>query len=81
MNIGERYALAWKLPHRIEATVVALEPDHVVVESVHRCPVTCRILQMRQTLPIEGELRFKYADFGLLFVRIPDGAIALTTSK
>lgn len=77
MSVGERYSLAWKFPHRVECEVVELGPDRVTVESVHRCPPTCYVLQMRATLPIEGLMSFRYQDFSTLFVRIPDGSIPL----
>lgn len=77
MQIGEQFTLAWKMPHRIEAVIVELERDYVVVEAVHRCPVTCKILQMRATLPIEGTMRFRYADFAELFLPLNVDAIAL----
>ena len=77
MNIGERFTLAWKHPHRIEAEIIALEQDRVLVDAEHRCPPTCMILQMRQTIPIEGLMSFRYQDFSALFVRIPDGSIPL----
>ncbi len=78
MNVGERYSLAWKHPHRIECEIVALERDHVVVDAVHRCPPTCGILQMRATLPIEGRMRYGYPDFAKLFIRLNPDAIALS---
>lgn len=81
MQIGERYTLAWKLPHRIECEIVALEPDHVIVEAVHRCPITCKILQMRETLPIEGRMPYRYDDFVKLFVRLNVDAIALAGAQ
>jgi hypothetical protein len=77
VNIGERYTLAWKNPHRVECEVLELTPDSVIVEAVHRCSVTCYLVQMRQTLPIEGRLSFRYQDFAKLFVRVNPGAIAL----
>lgn len=77
MNIGQRFSLAWKAPHRIEATITSFEPDYVVVHADHRCPITCKIQQMRGTLAIHGELRFRYADFTQLFLPLNDDAIAL----
>ena len=77
MNTGERYTLAWKLPHRIECEIVELERDYVVVQALHRCPFTCYLIQMRKTLPIEGRLRYTYYDFAKLFVRLNPDAIAL----
>lgn len=75
--VGSRWALAWRHPHRIEATVIALEAEYVVADVVHRCPPTCELLQMRATLPIEGRLRYTYAAFDRLFERMAEGAIAL----
>lgn len=77
MQIGERYALAWKHPHRLEATIVALEPDYVVCEVDHRCGFHCYLKAMKTTLPLDGMQKYRYADFVQLFVRIPDGSIAL----
>jgi hypothetical protein len=77
VNIGGRYTLRWSAPHRIECTIVGLENDYVVVDATHRCPATCKILQMRATLPIEGEMRFRYADFAELFLPLNDDPIAL----
>lgn len=77
VNIGEKFTLAWKHPHRIECEIVALENGYVCVEAVHRCPVTCKIIQMRETLPIEGVMRFTYGDFAELFVPLNADAIAL----
>jgi len=77
MNVGEKYTLVWKAPHRIEATITDLERDYVVVEANHRCPVTCTLLQMRATLPIEGAMRFRYQDFAQLFLPLNADAIAL----
>ena len=77
MQVGEKFTLAWKLPHRVECELVELTRDYIFVEAVHRCPITCYLLQMRQTLPIEGRLPYRYHDFPKLFVRIPDRSIAL----
>ena len=73
MNVGERFSLAWKHPHRIECEVVELGADRVVVEAVHRCPFTCELMAMRATLPIEGRMAYRYDDFDKLFVRLSDG--------
>lgn len=77
MNVGERYTLFWKAPHRIECEIISLEHDGVKVEAVHRCPITCYLVQMRQTLPLEGPLTFSYADFTKLFLPLNRDAIAL----
>jgi hypothetical protein len=77
VNIGERYTLAWKNPHRVECEVLELGPDSVIVEAVHRCGFDCYLVQMRTTLPIEGRLSFRYHDFAQLFVRVNPDAIAL----
>ena len=77
MNIGERYALVWKHPHRLEATIIDLEPDGVVCEVDHRCGFACYLKQMPSTLPIQGTMRYRYGDFAKLFVLIPDGSIPL----
>lgn len=77
IQVGSRWTLAWKMPHRIEATITDLERDYVVVDAVHRCPPTCRLLQMRATLPIEGLMRYTYGDFAALFLPLNADAIAL----
>jgi hypothetical protein len=77
ISVGSRYSLAWKHPHRLEATVTALEPDHVLAQVDHRCGFACYLQQARGTLPIEGEMRYRYADFALLFVPMAEDAIAL----
>lgn len=77
MNIGEKYTLAWKMPHRVECEIIALENGYVCVDAVHRCPATCYLLQMRKTLPIEGVMRYTYGDFAQLFLPLNNAAIAL----
>lgn len=76
IRLGSRWSLAWKHPHRIEATIVALEESAVLCAVVHRCGPECELLQMRATLPIEGEVRYRYADFARIFVPMAE-AIAL----
>lgn len=77
MQIGEKYTLIWKAPHRLECEIVALENGYVLVDAVHRCPPTCKLLQMRATLPIEGLMRYTYGDFAQLFLPLNANAIAL----
>jgi hypothetical protein len=77
MQIGERYSLAWKHPHRLEATIVALESDHVVCEVDHRCGFACHLKAMKNTLPIEGRMIYRYDDFAKLFVQMNTDAIPL----
>lgn len=78
MNIGQRFSLAWKAPHRIEATITSFEPDYVVVHADHRClPHRCKLQGLRESLAIHGEMRFRYADFAQLFLPLNDDAIAL----
>lgn len=79
--VGSRWSLAWKHPHRLEATVTALEQDHVVAEVDHRCGFSCYLMGKRVTLPIEGTMRYRYADFSALFVPMADDAIALPSGK
>ena len=31
MNVGERYSLAWKFPHRIEVIITDLGADRILV--------------------------------------------------
>jgi hypothetical protein len=77
MNIGERYSLHWKHPHRIEAVITALDPAHVVAEATHRCDPPCDLLAMKQQLPLEGVIRYKYADFAQIFQPMAQDALAL----
>lgn len=77
MNIGDKFTLAWKMPHRIECTITAFEADYIVVQADHRCPMRCELQGMRTTLPIHGEMRFRYSDFAKLFVQLNVDAIAL----
>jgi hypothetical protein len=78
VNVGERYSLTYKQYHRVEAEIVELTPDYVIVDAVHRCPPTCYLLQMRKTLPIEGRRQnYTYRDFAKLFTRLNPDAIAL----
>jgi hypothetical protein len=75
--VGTRWSLAWRHPHRLEAVVTALEPDHVLCEVDHRCGFACYLKGMRGALPIEGPMRYKYDDFAKLFVPMAEDAIAL----
>lgn len=78
IQTGQKYALRWQFPHRIDATVVALEQAEVVCEVTHRCdPMRCYLAQMRRSLPIDGELRYRYPDFAKLFEPMAEDAIAL----
>jgi hypothetical protein len=77
IHVGDKYTLAWKLPHRVECEIIELQCDYVIVEAVHRCPITCYLVQMRQTLPIEGRMRYRYPDFAKLFLPLNADAIAL----
>ena len=38
IQVGQRFSLGYQLAHRIEATVIALEDQHVIVDATHRCP-------------------------------------------
>ena len=77
MNVGERYTLAWRHPHRVDATIIALEADYIVADVDHRCPITCEMQQMRATLPMHGRFKYAYDDFAKLFVPLNPDAIAL----
>ncbi len=77
MQVGETYELAWRWPHRLTATIVELTQDHIVADAVHRCPITCYLQQMRNTLPLDGTVRYDYRFFSDVFVRVPEGAIPL----
>jgi hypothetical protein len=81
MQVGDRYSLAWKYHHRIEATIVALHERHLIAKTEHRCS-NCDMTEFRETLPLEGTLPYKYDDFGKLFVPMaPEDAMALPGSK
>lgn len=77
IQIGSRWTLKWRHPHRLEAVVTALEPNYVVCEVDHRCPFSCYLQGMRNTLPMEGTMRYSYGDFAELFVPLNADAIAL----
>jgi hypothetical protein len=62
MNVGDRYALAWRFPHLLDATVIELQKDGVLCDVVHRCPIECYLQQMRQTLPIDGRRLLRYPE-------------------
>lgn len=78
ITVGSRWALAWKHPHRIEATIVAFEQDVLIAEVDHRCPITCYLQQMRTTLPLHGMVRYTYREFAKMFVPMVEDAIALS---
>lgn len=75
--VGSRWSLAWRHPHRLEAVVTALTQDEVVCQVDHRCGFHCYLHHMRATLPIDGEMRYRYADFALLFQPMAADAIPL----
>jgi hypothetical protein len=77
MNIGERYSLKYKHPHRLEAVVVELTEDAIICEVDHRCPATCYLQAERNTLPLHGRRSFLYHEFAELFVAMAREAIAL----
>ena len=81
MNVGQRFALKWKHAHRLEAEILALEPQYVVCEVEHRCPPTCEMLQRRQTLPIEGRVSYLYREFSEMYEPMAEGAIALPSGQ
>ena len=66
--VGSRWALDWpRYPHLLDATVVALEQEHVVADVAHRCPPTsCYLQAYRKALPLHGRHRYDYRDFGYL---------------
>ena len=81
MNIGDRFSLRLALPHRVEATIVSADEHTVVAECVHRCDPPCYLLSMRETLPIEGRIRYRYDDFARLFMPMAENALALPSSN
>lgn len=81
MNVGDRYSLAWKHPHRIEATIVALGERFVECDVEHRCGIECEIKQRKATLPIEGRMTYLYHEFADMFVPMAQDAIALPSGQ
>lgn len=81
MQVGEKYTLFWKAPHRIECEIIELKPDYVVVNADHRCGFSCQIKAMKNTLSIEGEMHYTYGDFEKLFLPLNVDAIALPPAK
>lgn len=75
--IGRRFSLRWKYRHRIEATVAALEADYLVCDVTHRCGFGCELSSMK-SLGLNGEVRYRYDDFAMLFQPMAEDAIALT---
>jgi len=78
IEVGQRYTLAWKYPHRIDCIVVEIR-QHIVVAIVdHRCKPYCELLkEYAATLTLSGRRRFFYDQFVAQFVPIPDGPIPL----
>lgn len=79
MSPGERYTTVLRLPHRIDAVVVALHDDWIVADADHRCKPYCALLRdFASTLTLSGRRAFFYDQFTAQFVLVPEGAIALS---
>lgn len=74
--IGSKWSLRWKWRHRIEVYIVALEPDYVVCEALHRCGFACEILHTK-SLSLDGKAWYSYRDFVELFQPMAVDAIPL----
>ena len=81
MNVGQKFSLRWKHPHRIEATITELRQNDLVAEVDHRCPPSCFLQASRSTLPIHGTLVYRYEDFANLFQPMAEDALALPGGK
>ncbi len=82
IQIGARFALRWpKYAHLLNAEVVALEADCLVVDLDHRCGPLCYLQQMRGTLPIHGRHKYDYRDFADAFEPLAEDAIALGAGR
>ena len=77
IGVNSHWAMRWKFPHLLDATILELHPKHVVVQIEHRCTLGCEIQQLRSTLPLHGRVRYDYADFVQLFEPRNDEAIPL----
>jgi hypothetical protein len=61
MEIGDRFTTRFRVPHRIDAIIVAFDRDTVVVDAFHRCEPFCWLLRdFAHNLKIDGP-RMKYA--------------------
>ena len=68
MNVGDRYSLAWKHPHRIEATIIRVDDATVVANVDHRCEDgVCYLSVLMAALPIHGLISYKRREFEALF--------------
>lgn len=78
ITIGSRWALSWpRFPHLLDATVIALEQEHVVCDVAHRCGAQCYLQAYRKALPLHGRTRIEYRDFAQFYVPMATEAIAL----
>lgn len=60
MQVGDTYALAWRHPHLLNATIVSLTPHGVVCDVEHRCSLGCYLREIERTLPIAGRRMLRY---------------------
>lgn len=74
--IGRKFSLKWRYRHRVEATVLALEADYILCDSLHRCGFACDIGKM-----LGGETRYRYDDFATMFLPMAEDAIALSGGR
>lgn len=81
MTTGERYTLALKYPHRVEATIMELRSDYLIAECIHRCDSSCYLQGMRNTLPLHGQRAFFYDQFAEQFLLMAEDAIPVGPGK
>lgn len=82
ITVGSRWSLDWpKYAHLLDATVVALEQEHVVCDVAHRCGIGCPLQAMRATLPLHGRHKIEYRDFAAYYVPLAEDAIALGSGR
>lgn len=80
--VGQTWSMRWSMPHRLEVTIIELQQDVIVCETVHRCkPMDCMLQTMRKTLPIHGRMKYEYRDFARWFLPINRDAIALPAAR
>ena len=65
--------MLWHLPHLIEAEIVSLERDHLVIDQTHRCRMSCYMWEFRNTLPLSGRFPIRYQDFAEMFIPMSGG--------
>lgn len=78
VNVGERYSLAWRYGHRIEATIVDVQSNTIVADCDHRCAPDCYLLRdYPSSLMLSGRRTFLPREFAEQFVPMAEDALAL----